>query len=182
MFPLRDVIPSRTTPWVTYSLVAANIVAWAVGPAHSWVLVAGNTVALWVFGDNVEDRCGHARFLLLYVVCGGAAVIAQAMVTQDWTSMALTASAVNGAAAGVIGAYFTLFPKSLVLMGVYLVVFVDVIEVPAVAIAGVWVVMQIIIATMMLWALLGAALVGALGVWLLKRPERLRVDWWNGPA
>lgn len=179
MFPLRDVIPSRTTPWVTYSLVAANVVAWAVGPAHSWGLVAGNAVAVWVFGDNVEDRCGHARFLLLYVVCGSVSAAAQALVMPDWPSMSLTASAASGAAAGVMGAYFTLFPKSLVLMGVFLIAFVEVIEVPAVAVAGVWAVLQILIGATILWALLAAALAGAAGVWLLKRPERQRVDWWS---
>jgi len=175
MFPLGDVIPSRTTPWVTYFLLAANLLAWLLGMDGLWLASAGNVIALWVFGDNVEDRCGHGRFLVLYLACGGLAAGTQAIVTPDPLSVAIAAS---GAAAGVIAAYFTLFPKSLVLMGIFVGV-IEVIEVPAVAIAGLWVITQLLSANVVVWACLASALAGALGVWLLKRPERQRVEWWS---
>ena len=104
MLPLRDVIPSRTTPWVTLALIAVNGLVFAYGwllPSdvlldvltryslvpvsatfatatsamffHENLLHAGsNLVALWLFGENVEDRLGHGRYLTLYFAAGYA--------------------------------------------------------------------------------------------------------------
>ena len=71
--------------------------------------LAGNMVFLWVFGDNVEDRFGRARYLLFYLGAGAAAVWAQALIDPESTTPMVGAS---GAIAGVLGAYFVLFPYS----------------------------------------------------------------------
>jgi len=106
MIPLRDVIPSRTTPYITISLVVINVLVflyqlslggdinnfvftYGLVPADfSWISVltsmflhggflhvAGNMLYLWIFGDNVEDRVGHGRFILFYLACGIAAAL-----------------------------------------------------------------------------------------------------------
>ena len=109
MIPIRDVIPSRTRPVVTVSLIALNVLVFlfqsslserglelfllnfAVIPAdfslvtvftamflHAGVAhLAGNMLFLWIFGDNIEDRLGHGRFIGFYVICGCTAAIAQ---------------------------------------------------------------------------------------------------------
>lgn len=73
----------------------------------SWAHLIGNMLYLYLFGDNVEDRFGHLLFLLLYIVCGYAAVIAQ--VLMDTTSTIPLVGA-SGAIAGVLGSYLVLFP------------------------------------------------------------------------
>lgn len=172
MIPLRDVIPSRTTPYITVTIIILNAVAWlfevamppdllpsflqvyGVVPAHffpptlitsmflhgSWMHVIGNMWYLWIFGDNVEDRVGHGRFVLFYLLCGVAAALGQ--IAMDPSSTLPTIGA-SGAIAGVMGAYFVLYPHSRVLTLVPLIVFWEVIELPAILFLGVWFVMQL---------------------------------------
>ena len=134
MLPVRDVIPSRTTPWVALTLLgvnaAASIIAWIFAPdlagvlivapfVHTgWLQLLSNLGALWIFGETVEDRMGHVRFLIFYVLAGTAAALAHA-----WASPAAGPSVVgaSGSVAGIIGAYLVLFPQSRILV---LVVFV----------------------------------------------------------
>jgi membrane associated rhomboid family serine protease len=71
--------------------------------------VAGNMLFLWIFGDNVEDALGHARYLLFYLVCGLAAAMAQVAVTPHSTVPMVGAS---GAISGVLAAYVVLYPRS----------------------------------------------------------------------
>ena len=73
----------------------------------SWSHVIGNMWYLWIFGDNVEDRVGHGRFIVFYLLCGIAAALGQ--VAMDPNSMLPTIGA-SGAIAGVMGAYFVLYP------------------------------------------------------------------------
>jgi membrane associated rhomboid family serine protease len=74
----------------------------------SWAHILGNMLYLWIFGDNVEDRIGHAKFLVFYLVCGLAASAAHIMFGPDSVIPSLGAS---GAIAGVLGAYLVLFPR-----------------------------------------------------------------------
>src|SRR5580765_3954672 len=159
MIPLRDVIPSRTTPYITVTIIVLNALAWlfevslphqvlnefltiyGVVPGDfspptlitsmflhgSWSHVIGNMWYLWIFGDNVEDRMGHGRFLLFYLLCGIAAAFGQ--VAIDPSSMLPTIGA-SGAIAGVMGAYFVLYPRSRVLTLIPLIIFWDIIEIP----------------------------------------------------
>src|SRR5580700_3630533 len=104
MIPLRDVIPSRTTPYITVTIIILNALAWfyelalplflqfyGVVPADftattlvssmflhgSWSHVIGNMWYLWIFGDNVEDRLGHGRYIVFYLLCGIVAALGQ---------------------------------------------------------------------------------------------------------
>src|SRR5688572_2738294 len=160
MIPLRDVIPSRTTPFVTISLVTINVLVFlhqfslgrlvngfvftfGLVPAYfSWVNVltsmflhggilhvAGNMLYLWIFGDNVEDRMGHGRFLAFYLLCGTAAALGQTITVPDSTIPMVGAS---GAVAGVMGAYFVLYPHSRIVTLLPLFIFIQIIEVPAI--------------------------------------------------
>jgi membrane associated rhomboid family serine protease len=91
---------------------------------------------LWIFGDNVEDRLGHVKFLIFYLLCGVAATFAQMMVDPGSSIPNLGAS---GAIAGVLGAYILMFPggRVSVLQGA------TVIQVPALVVIGLWFVLQL---------------------------------------
>ena len=100
-----------------------------------WVHLGGNMLYLWIFGDNVEDRFGHGKFIIFYVLCGLAATFAQLAFSLGSNVPNLGAS---GAIAGVLGAYILLFPqgKVRVLQGQ------QVIQVPALIVIGLWIVLQ----------------------------------------
>jgi membrane associated rhomboid family serine protease len=101
-----------------------------------WLHLGGNMLYLWIFGDNVEDRFGHLKFLVFYFLCGFAATAAQAAVSLGSSVPNLGAS---GAIAGVLGAYLLLFPQGSVrvLQGS------RVIQVPALVVIGLWIVLQL---------------------------------------
>src|SRR6185295_13550839 len=171
MIPLRDVIPSRTVPYITVTIIVLNALAWmlelsmdertltrflfvyGVVPAYlsaptlitsmflhgSWMHVIGNMWYLWIFGDNVEDRLGHGRFIAFYLLCGIAAALGQ--VLMDPTSILPTIGA-SGAIAGVMGAYFVLYPQSRVLTLIPWI-FIQVVELPAIVLLGFWFLMQL---------------------------------------
>jgi rhomboid family protein len=219
MIPLRDIIPSRTTPVVTITLIAINVLVflyelslgravdaftlyWGLVPAaFSWVTVvtsmflhggfmhvAGNMLYLWIFGDNVEDRMGHGRFLVFYLLCGVAAALAQTITQPDSVIPMVGAS---GAIAGVMGAYFVLYPRSRIVTLIPLFFFFQVIEVPAILFLGIWFIMQFIsglgsIVTVAgntggiaVWAHVAGFVAGISGVVVFRRPERQRVEWWH---
>jgi len=219
MIPLRDVIPSRTTPWITFLLIGLNtlvfvnqlfmsearlaefVYLYGLVPAqYSWINVlssmfihggllhlAGNLLSLWIFGDNVEDRMGHFRYLLFYLLSGGMAGWLQSVATPDSFVPMIGAS---GAIAGVMGAYLILFPHSRILVLIFLFIFIDVVEIPAVFFLGFWFVMQLLSgvgqlahvpgANVGFWAHVGGFLTGLGAVFLFRRRERQRVEWWDG--
>ena len=100
-----------------------------------WVHLGGNMLYLWIFGDNVEDRFGHIKFITFYILCGIAATFSQLAFSLGSSIPNLGAS---GAIAGVLGAYILLFPERRVsvLQGL------RVIQVPAVIVIGLWIVLQ----------------------------------------
>src|SRR4051812_41434451 len=103
--------------------------------------VGGNMLYLWIFGDNVEDRMGHGRFLVFYLLCGMAAALAQTVVRPDSVIPMVGAS---GAIAGVMGAYFVLYPHSRIVALLPFFIFFQVIEVPAIFFLGFWFLMQLL--------------------------------------
>ena len=172
MFPIGDDDTARrTTPIVTYALIALNVLFffvelsggdpfiehWSVVPRRllanpgsdfptiftsmfmhaGWLHLGGNMLYLWIFGDNVEDRFGHLKFLIFYLLCGIAATAAQLAFTTGSNVPNLGAS---GAIAGVLGAYILLFPREQVkvLMGR------GVIPMPALVVIGLWIVLQFV--------------------------------------
>ncbi|MGE0127353.1 MAG: rhomboid family intramembrane serine protease [Blastocatellales bacterium] len=102
-----------------------------------WMHLLGNMLYLWIFGDNVEDRMGHGKFLLFYLVCGVAATLAQVWLTANSSIPNLGAS---GAISGVLAAYLVLFPRGRVrvLLGY------TVVAMPALVVIGLWILLQFI--------------------------------------
>jgi membrane associated rhomboid family serine protease len=221
VIPLRDVIPSRTTPVVTVGIIAVNALVFLfeltlgdrvneftlyfglVPAAFSWVTVftsmflhggilhvAGNMLYLWIFGDNVEDRMGHGRFFAFYLLCGVAAALTQTIVNPDSTVPMVGAS---GAIAGIMGAYFVLYPRSRIVTLIPIIFFFQIVEIPAVFFLGIWFLMQLVSGVgsvvtvtagepaggIAFWAHVAGFAAGVSGVVLFRRPERQRVEWWN---
>jgi membrane associated rhomboid family serine protease len=172
MFPLGDDDSQRrTTPYVTYVLIAINVVVfllelqngddfinqWAFIPHRfaedpsgqlvtvfsamfmhgSWLHLGGNMLYLWIFGDNVEDSFGHAKYLLFYLLAGIAATFAQFAALPGSNVPNVGAS---GAIAGVLGAYILMFPRARinVLLGR------QVVAMPALIVLGFWIVLQLV--------------------------------------
>jgi membrane associated rhomboid family serine protease len=97
--------------------------------------LAGNMLYLWIFGDNVEDRVGHGRFVVFYLLCGAVAALVQALPDTRSTIPMIGAS---GAVSGVLGAYVVLYPRANVLVLLPLLVVFYTIRVPAVIVLGLW--------------------------------------------
>jgi membrane associated rhomboid family serine protease len=185
VLPLRDENPVRITPYVTYGLIALNLLiflyeltlspmelmtffrTWAVVPeqlsesfqsefnlftAHEWFTlissqfihagflhVGGNMLYLWIFGNNVEEQLGRARFLLFYLGCGTLATLSQWYFSMGSEVPSLGAS---GAIAGVMGAYIFRFPRVRILTIVPLGFFFAPFRIPAVLYLGIWFLQQ----------------------------------------
>jgi membrane associated rhomboid family serine protease len=226
MIPLRDVIPSRTFPALVIAIIVLNAFAflfeqtlsdrelalfvrvYGMVPASftwssvftsmflhgGWMHILGNMLFLWIFGDNVEDRLGHGRFVVFYLLCGMVAALAHVM--SEPGSLIPTIGA-SGAVAGVMGAYFVLYPHSRILTLLPLFIFWQVIEVPAVLFLGLWFALQLFsgVGTMLMatqgapaggiafWAHVAGFVAGVVLVFAFRRPERARVEWWgdSGP-
>ncbi len=219
MIPLRDVIPSRTRPIVTLALMGVTalvflqqevlggpeadrrLVEWVTSadawwqaalPAvflhGSWAHVVGNLLYLWIFGGAVEDRVGHGRFLGFYVLCGALAVLAAGLPA----SSTATAIGASGAISGVLAAYVVLFPHSRVLMLVPVPFYLQIVEVPAGVLLGLWLPLQLFLGlsplhsgldvTSVAVGLASGIVAGVLLIRVLRRAERLRVDWWDPVA
>lgn len=201
VIPLGDHNPTRTRPYVTGLLVAANLIVfvflqpwhqpecvqeafylqWAAVPAEltqgapldaaqiaqagtpacrlapvpgkpvylgilssmflhaGWLHLLGNMLYLAIFGNNVEDRLGHVRFLLFYLAAGVLATVAFVLPNADAIATLVGAS---GAVAGVLGAYLVMFPRARVTVAVpFLLLFVT--QLPAFLVLGMWFVIQV---------------------------------------
>lgn len=187
MVPLRDDNPVKITPYVTYGLIAVNVLifmyeltlspielmtffrSWAVVPeqltqtlqsggditiftVHEWFTLisaqfmhagflhlGGNMLYLWIFGNNVEEELGHARFLLFYLVCGILATLTQWFFGLYSEAPSLGAS---GAIAGVMGAYIFRFPDVRILTIVPLGFLFLPLRIPAMFYLGIWFLQQ----------------------------------------
>ncbi len=224
MIPVRDTIPCRHTPWVTWSLIAFNAALYAYTallsekarqtlfhvygliPARytfadpyatgglpleayvpfvtsmflhgGWIHLLMNMWLLWIFGDNIEDRMGSVRFLAFYLFCG---LVAGALQTYFSPFSLVPTIGASGAIAGVMGAYFFLFPYAQIVIWVlFLPLFVPV---PAIGFLGIWVIIQMYKATTGLalgvayadvawWGHLGGFIAGILVFRLFLLPER----------
>src|SRR5207247_6166216 len=101
--------------------------------------VAGNMLYLWIFGNNVEDTLGHARFVLFYLASGVGAALGQTGFGPESTVPMIGAS---GAVSGVLGAYLLLFPRANVLTLIVLGFFIRLVRIPAVIVLGLWFAVQ----------------------------------------
>lgn len=105
-----------------------------------WLHLIGNMWALWLFGDNVEDRMGPFKFLLFYLICGVIGNTAHVLVNPISTVPTIGAS---GAIAGIMGAYFILFPKARVLTLIPIIIYPWLVDIPAFIYLGFWFFMQL---------------------------------------
>ncbi|MDJ0658904.1 MAG: rhomboid family intramembrane serine protease [Crocosphaera sp.] len=103
--------------------------------------IAGNMLFLWIFGNNVEDKLGHVKYLLFYLTCGVLAGLSQWYFSPYSEIPSLGAS---GAIAGVMGAYILRFPQAQVLTLIPLGIFITTVRIPAVFFLGFWFVQQAI--------------------------------------
>jgi membrane associated rhomboid family serine protease len=213
--PLRDDAPRSRIPYVTISLIAVNLIVFAIqqslsaeradallsaggaipcqvsrcerplslltslflhgGPEH----LLGTLWFLWIFGDNVEDAMGRARYLGFYLLTGCFAIAAQAAMTPASEIPIVGAS---GAIAGILGAFFCLYPRARVEVVLFVILIVQVVIVPAFFLLGVWVAWQLIAGsgggTVAIWAHIWGFLVGAV-VCKLFVPRPKRIAPWN---
>jgi len=188
MIPIRDDQPRFSTPYVTFFIIALNVVVFlfelsvgaqsrgalnslvdqfGVVPLHfqralagstrfnlagqsitiltsmflhgGWLHIIGNMWFLWIFGDNIEDHVGHFPYLIFYLVSGFVASITHIALNLDSNVPSVGAS---GAIAGVMGAYFVLYPKARVLTLVPLIIFFTFWWLPAWIFLGYWFLLQ----------------------------------------
>lgn len=149
-----------------------------------WVHIIGNMWFLYVFGDNVEDRLGHFRYLLFYLLVGIAGGVAHVL-TNPFSDVPVVGA--SGAVAGVLGAYFVTFRRSRILALVPIFFFLTLMEVPAVIFLAMWFLIQIFNGMASLggamnpvawWAHIGGFIAGMLLVKLLAGPrEHLYHRW-----
>jgi len=122
-----------------------------------WLHVISNMWALFIFGDNIEDRMGHFRFFVFYLICGMGAAAAHVLADP---SSAVPVVGASGALSGVMGAYLLLFPRARVVALVPVFLLPWFVEVPAVVFIGLWFITQIFNGVL---SLSGGAQVGAYG-------------------
>src|SRR4029077_5700878 len=109
-----------------------------------WLHLIGNMWYLWIFGDNVEDRMGHARFLLFYLVSGIVAALMNAALMPGSPMPTIGAS---GAIARVLRAYAFAFPRAKVLTLLPICIFIQIVRIPALVLPGIWFAFQFIAGT-----------------------------------
>lgn len=186
MIPLRDNVPGEKFPFSMWLIIALNFLVffyelslpseelqklfytYGLVPANhslssfitctflhgSWMHIIGNMWALFLFGNNVEDKMGPVRFILFYLACG---VIAGATHCYIYPHSTVPTVGASGALAGVMGAYFLMFPKARVLTLIPVFFFFYLVEIPAVVYLGFWAFTQLASGTIALFAPEGAA-------------------------
>ena len=107
-----------------------------------WLHLGGNMLYLWIFGDNIEDRLGHLKYAVFYILCGILATLAHAIANPMSTMPSIGAS---GAIAGVLGAYLVLFPRARVTTLIPIFIFITIRELPAIVLLGFWFVLQLFV-------------------------------------
>ena len=103
--------------------------------------LAWNMLYFWIFGNNIEERLGHLRFIVFYLFCGVVAAFSHALLSPGSTVPMIGAS---GAVAGMLGAYILLFPMARIRTIVFLGFYVTVIKIPALIVIGFWAIIQVV--------------------------------------
>jgi membrane associated rhomboid family serine protease len=160
----------------------------------SWFHLISNMWTLYIFGDNVEDRMGSARYLLFYLIVGVVSALTHVIVTVtvygvDSPFARMPTVGASGAIAGVLGAYFILYPRSRVITLILLIIFPWFVEIPAFIYIGFWFFSQVSSGLLSLgsygvfggiawWAHIGGFMVGLLLVRLFTRRPRFYEYWY----
>jgi membrane associated rhomboid family serine protease len=154
----------------------------------SWLHVIGNMWVLWIFGDNIEDYLGHFQFLIFYLIAGFVAAITHILLNAGSSVPTVGAS---GAIAGVMGAYFLLYPKARVLTLVPLIIFFTFWWLPAWIVLGYWFLIQFLSGAatsiaystqstggVAVWAHVGGFIAGLALIKLFPQRQRTRYGTW----
>jgi membrane associated rhomboid family serine protease len=186
MIPISDENPTRVTPFVTWSLIAACVAVFfweltfderdsqalifslgfipknffeqsaapSVYPIPAWMTiftsmfmhggflhVGGNILYLWIFGNNVEDAMGHARFLCFYLLCGVAAALSEGLISPDSAVPMLGAS---GAISGVLASYVLVYPRTRITVIIPLGILLYPTKISAFYVVGFWFLLQVL--------------------------------------
>jgi len=153
----------------------------------SWLHIIGNMWFLWIFGDNVEDRLGHLKYLVFYLLCGiGAALIHVAF----HPSSSLPVIGASGAISGVLGAYLVSYPGARIHTLLIIFVIIRFVEIPAYAFLIFWFAFQFLsgavelsahqdVAGVAYWAHMGGFVVGILLLWIMPKNPRYRTATWE---
>ncbi len=220
MIPLKDTVPARNQPWVTYAIILANLLVFLLELSIStddiqvffyrfgmvptqmdlndpgkWGLFLssmllhggiahfiGNMWTLWIFGDNVEDKMGHGRYIIFYLLCGVIAGLTHYALNIQSTVPAIGAS---GAISGVMAAYMILFPKSRIIFLIPIFIFPLLFEISAVVYILIWFIAQLFsgtafliaspaAATIAFWAHIGGFLGGLILHQFFLKPKKKR--------
>jgi membrane associated rhomboid family serine protease len=145
-----------------------------------WLHILGNMWFLKIFGSKVEDRMGHGRFLLFYLIVG---VLASMFYIYFSPRSSMPVIGASGAIAGVMGAYYVMFPRARILTLIPIFIFPWFVELPAFLFLGWWFLLQLFSGTVTQvipsseggvawWGHIGGFLAGALLVGLFKKPSR----------
>ena len=195
-FPYKDENVSKSTPYVTYALIAVNVIVFIISLADfeniittygfkpsEFVLITlltsvflhggiehifGNMWFLFMFGDNVEDKFGKIKYIIFYLAAGLVATLAHYMMNIGSNIPAIGAS---GAISGVLGAYIVFFPHAKVhTIGPFYQRF----TIPAYVMLGIWFLMQFFgvfagAGGIAFWAHIGGFVFGAAGAWLFMQ-------------
>lgn len=169
----REIAAPSFSPWLT--LLTCTFLH------GGWMHVIGNLWFLHIFGDNVEDRFGHGKYLLFYLACG---IMASATHLLTNLGSNIPTIGASGAIAGVMGAYFVLYPHAKVLTLIPLGVFSQAFLVPAPVFLGIWFVIQFVQGTLTAggteaegvawWAHIGGYAFGMALAWVLSKTGVLR--------
>jgi len=178
LVPARYSIP-HVTHYFTPSQQVFSLVSFMFLHGGFWHLL-GNMWSLYIFGDNVENRLGHLRYLLFYLLCGWLSGLTHLFFNFHSTIPTIGAS---GAIAGVMGAYFILHPNAKILTLIPIIFIPWFIEIPAFIFLGFWFVMQFINATagggaggIAWWAHIGGFVFGVIGLKLLLALPRTGIS------
>ena len=189
-FELNGLVPSRikeigVQPLST-GLAVTRGTLFSMFLHAGWLHLIGNMWYLWIFGDNIEDRMGHLRFLGFYVLCGIVASLTHVAFHSESSVPTIGAS---GAVAGVLGAYLISYPFARILTVIPFIIVWPVVQLPAIGVLGFWFAVQIVNGTMGLggngaagagiawWSHIGGFLAGLVLVRFLARPRTHRYKW-----
>ena len=170
---MYGIIPARILSGDGYLTFVTNIFLHG-----GWMHLFGNMLFLYIFGDNIEDACGHLRYIAFYIACGFAAS-ALWMVTE-WGAT-YPAVGASGAISGVMGAYFVMFPGARIRTLVRFGFFWRVVKVPAYVMIGLWFLYQFLLALIPIstgvayWAHIGGFVAGIALAKIFKPSERNRL-------
>jgi len=189
-FPTPESLEAFITAWavIPKELFAQTWTEWVTIPTSmflhgGWAHILGNMLYLWIFGDNVEDRVGHFRYFIFYLLVGTAAALTQSFAHPTSGVPMIGAS---GAIAGVLGAYFVLFPRARVMALIPVGFFLMRAQIPAFFFLLFWFVIQSLqgvgsltaravqgdVGGVAWFAHAGGFVAGFILIWFFKKPAR----------